>query len=287
MKVDTLKYILDVDDNTFKQINDEIINSDTRIGKIYFEGKGLLFDLGIYSYYPLLFQPFFDCGKDLKNIILFSRYYTGWLFILDKLYDDANEYMTKELLVMSTILSEAEHILGNIAALRNQEIYEQICMFRSVNDITMLKEKNYFSYKKEFDDKELFDYCKDKYVIAKMVVYICYVCSGSCDTEILEKLYYSHDCYAIGRQILDEIDDYEEDYVINKFNIYAYKLLKMYNDVREEDIIKISLMQKAEYYFSEAIAVVESLPNCGWKRFLEINEKKLNGKGNQDCGKCK
>lgn len=277
MKLETLKYILGIDDETYQCINNDIIDYETSLGKVYFEGRGLLFNLGIYSYYPLLFQPLFDCGKDLRDVMLFSRYYTGWLFILDKQYDDKNEYNSKELLIMSTVLSEAEHILSSIIKLNKQEIYEQVREFRNINDLTMLKEKNYLSYEKDLDDIELFEYCKDKYVIAKMIVYLCFVCSDSFDVETLQKLYYSHDCYAIGRQILDEIDDYKEDYAINKFNIYAYKLLKEYGEIKEENAIKMGLISEAEKYFYEAIASVKSLPNCGWKRFLEVNEKELKG----------
>lgn len=278
MKTETIKYILNVDEKTYQYINDKLIKMDSKIGKVYLENEGLIFNLGLYSYYPLLFMPYFKYNNQIKNLCSFSRYYTGWLFILDKIYDDINEYKPEEMLVMSTVLSEAEHILGEIIPYGEKEIYEQVRKFRNINDKTMLKERKYFSYEKEFSDIELFDYCKDKYVIAKLIVYLCYINSEVQNKQALDILYYSHDCYALARQILDEIEDYQEDYNINKFNIYAYKIIKKYGKLQEETYIKSYLIEIAKENFKAALNAVEHLPVYGWKRFLEKNIGKLGDK---------
>jgi len=131
------------------------------------------------------------------------------------------------------------------------------------------------AYIKIREDKELFDYCKDKYVIAKLIVYLSYECSRGCDENILNTLYYSHDCYALGRQLLDEIEDYRDDYEIDKFNIYAYRLIKKYGKLENENLIKTELICIAKTEFNKAIAAIENLPDCGWKRFLKMSAEKL------------
>ncbi len=275
MKLETLKYIIGVDEKIFQNILDRIIYTDAEIGKIYLKDNEMLFNLSLYSYYPLLFKELFDFKTVWTELCLFSRYYSGWLLIMDKIYDNVSECNSKEILIMSTILSKAEQIISVIFQ-GKRDIYDRIKVFRNINDSTMLKEKYYFSYHGNYEDQELFNYCKDKYVLAKLIVFLCYYYDdNSIDDSLLEELYYSHDCYAIGRQILDEIEDVREDYNIGKFNIYAYKLIKQYGKVIDEENVKKELINTAYNYYAEAIRVIEDINDCGWKRFLNVSINRL------------
>ena len=49
MKTETIKYILNVDEKTYQYINDKLIKMDSKIGKVYLENEGLIFNLGLYS----------------------------------------------------------------------------------------------------------------------------------------------------------------------------------------------------------------------------------------------
>lgn len=280
LKTEMLRYILGIDKKEFDQLKSMIVASDSAIGKgLITEGK-VLFDISVYSFYPLLFREVFEINDPmaLKCAILFSRYYSGWLFILDKNYDASHTRAEKnDLLVMSRVLSSAEWFLHQLLPLECKDGWMEMFSYRVTNDIEMVKEKNHYSYEKSFSDEELFSYCKNKYVLSKAVLFLCAFLSNKTDSNAYHAIALSHDYFAVGRQIMDEIMDLAEDYAAGKFNIYAYKLMQQCGDVVDKDEVRNALLSEANKYFLMAYDVLDDLPDFGWKRFVHLNLKKATG----------
>lgn len=280
MKQSTLKKILGISDKEFIRILDLFKESDEKVGGHLMDAPGILFDISLYSFYPILFCPIFHIDADYDDIILYSRYYSGWVFILDKIYDETSDYLNKnDFLVLSASLSAADYYLHRIMRNRSLQEYQNLDLFRRANDTNLRREMIFFKYGIRYGVKEIEQYCIDKYALAKAVVHICFVCANKRDKKSYNKIILSHDYFAIARQFLDEIEDYEQDYNIGKFNIYANELIVTYGELIQEVQIKKKMLSRAYECLQKAIRCVDDIPESGWKRFLIINlcttEKKL------------
>lgn len=280
MKQSTLKKILGISDKEFMRILDLFKESDEKVGGHLMDAPGVLFDISLYSFYPILFFSIFHIDADYDDIILHSRYYSGWVFILDKIYDETSNYLNKnDFLVLSTSLSAADYYLHKIMRHRPLQEYQNLDLFRRANDTNLRREVLFFKYGIKYSDKEIDQYCIDKYALAKAVVHICFVCANKKDKKIYNKIILSHDYFAIARQFLDEIEDYEQDYSMGKFNVYANELIVTYGKLIKEVQIKRKMLSRAYECLQKAIRCVDGIPESGWKRFLIINlctmEKKL------------
>ena len=122
MTENTLKSLLQIEDSEYNDIIQSIIKSDSSIGKHLLNESPLLFNISLYSVYPILFRQIFNTANKERDILLFGRYYTGWLFILDILYDEKGSgNVQNELLVMSAALSAAEQYLSKIIPYPNEK----------------------------------------------------------------------------------------------------------------------------------------------------------------------
>lgn len=236
------------------------------------ENTEILFSMSLYSFYPLLFKDIFNIEDKLHELIMFSRYYSGWLFLLDKIYDDRECCRKIDLLIVSLCATLSERYLQKLIQYCKVNSTDLIDKFRKINDVNMKNEESYFTYDKDYTDEELQEYCKNKYILAKNVVYLCYLSDGNKNKrKILEKLFRSHDYFAIARQYLDEIEDYKEDYKNGKFNIFAYKLQKKHGRVMEDKIIQEEMVSLSRKYMLMSKQCIVDIPECGWNRFLTLN----------------
>lgn len=272
MTEDTLKSLLQMDDNEYNNIIQFIIKSDSCIGKHLLNDSPLLFNISLYSVYPILFRQIFNTANKERDILLFGRYYTGWLFILDILYDEKGSGNTQnELLVMSVALSAAEQYLNKIIPYPNEEALAIVNEYRRDSDFSMKRESTYFRYGVSYNECELDQYCVQKYALAKAILYLCYISAQKPIESAYNCIIKSHDCYAIARQLIDEIEDYSEDFKNNKFNVYANELLLKYGTIADEEVIKKQLLEKAFCKLNQAIDYIKELPDFGWKRFLTFS----------------
>lgn len=276
MKEHVLKEIIKISDQEFLRIMELIRKTDEQIGKYLIGKNKLLFNVSLYSLYPLLFKELVDFTDKQNDIILHSRYYSGWLFILDSIFDE-NEttYRNTNLIILSTVLSASDYFLYKLLSGFSKIEISVLETFRHKNDFSMYNEAKYFRNGSEYTDDEIESYCKDKYALAKSVVYLCFLCSKTPNWEFYDKILLSHDYFAYGRQLVDEIQDYEEDYKKQKFNVYANLLLSEYGELCSENMIRANLIKKAVNLYDQALLCIEDLPDCGWKRFIQFNKKSL------------
>lgn len=176
MNESTLKSLLQIDDAEYNDIIQFIIKSDSCIGEHLLNDGPLLFNISLYSFYPILFRQIFKMADKERDILLFSRYYSGWLFILDTLFDEkGSDNVQIELLVMSAALSAAEQYLNKIIPYPNTEALAVINEYRRDSDSSMKRESAYFRYGVSYKECELDQYCIQKYALAKAVLYLCYI----------------------------------------------------------------------------------------------------------------
>lgn len=265
----TLKSLLQIEDNEYNNILHLIMESDSHIGAHLLNNGSLLFNVSLYSFYPILFRQIFDTSNKEHDIILFSRYYSGWLFILDSVFDEkGSNSIQMDLLVLSAALSAADYYLYRIISCSNTKDESVINKLRRDSDSSMKNEVDHFRYGIAYAEDEIDQYCIQKYALAKAVLYLCYVSAQEPKELAYNYIAKSHDYYAIARQIIDEIEDYSEDFKNKKFNIYANELLLRYGELVDEEIIKKQLLKKAFDNLNQAIDCVKPLPDFGWKRFL-------------------
>ena len=145
MKEHVLKEIIKISDQEFLRIMELIRKTDEQIGKYLIGKNKLLFNVSLYSFYPLLFKELVDFTDKQNDIILHSRYYSGWLFILDSIFDE-NEttYRNTNLIILSTVLSASDYFLYKLLSGFSKIEISVLETFRHKNDFSMYNEAKYF-----------------------------------------------------------------------------------------------------------------------------------------------
>ncbi|MBC1520229.1 hypothetical protein HB912_01035 [Listeria aquatica] len=83
----------------------------------------------------------------------------------------------------------------------------------------------------------------------------------------------------MGRQILDDIDDFEEDYEENAFNIYTSFFIKKYGTgkkVFKSKKLREELASLAVKYLEDSLSAIGADIESGWSRYVlfYLNEAK-------------
>lgn len=75
----------------------------------------------------------------------------------------------------------------------------------------------------------------------------------------MNDLYRSHDYFAYGRQILDDLEDFKKDYENMQFNIYNNRYFIKYGNKSSpilDESLFLDLLVEAKKYFNSALELV-------------------------------
>ena len=228
MKINDVQQILDITNsewNIYYELITTSLKTSTLSHMPFFNQIDNIQSISLYSLYPLLFRKEFQLSdQNLKALIPFSHNHFTSLFILDKIYDSQKVEEPIDLLILLEQYSKNMMFLSNEI---HPDVTENICKTLT----GLYKEKYCYRYNQILPLEEERQYAYDKYSFAKIALKV-FQSSSNFPKEqaILEELYASHDYFAYGRQILDDLEDFQKDYKNKQFNIYVNRFLMKYSD---------------------------------------------------------
>ncbi len=287
LKVEQVLDILNITNQEYIEFTNIInsVNSKFSIKNLGFlKNDAPLISNSIYSYYPLMFKNIMNMGKDnLPFLIEFSHLHFISLFLLDKIYDEQKFSNSLDLLVLLDLYHENQNNL-NMITTYYPDIKEEIQKYLSVTKEGFFKEKYIYSYENSLNISEIETYCYNKYSYAKIALLIYEkFCNTFLDKEIIDVLKESHDYFAVGRQILDDLDDYMDDYSHNSYNIYTnyyYKKNNLSKNLTESKPLQEELTTLSIEYLKKSLNMVKDYTESGWYRYISFYLNQALGKRN-------
>ena len=280
MKINDVQQILDITNsewNIYYELITTSLKTSTLSHMPFFNQIDNIQSISLYSLYPLLFRKEFQLSdQNLKALIPFSHNHFTSLFILDKIYDSQKVEEPIDLLILLEQYSKNMMFLSNEI---HPDVTENICKTLT----GLYKEKYCYRYNQILPLEEERQYAYDKYSFAKIALKV-FQSSSNFPKEqaILEELYASHDYFAYGRQILDDLEDFQQDYKNKQFNIYVNRFLMKYSDETlptYDQALSRALLLESKQAFENSLNSL-SLEFTYWKNYinfyLTICEKYIN-----------
>ena len=280
MKINDVQQILDITNsewNIYYELITTSLKTSTLSHMPFFNQIDNIQSISLYSLYPLLFRKEFQLSdQNLKALIPFSHNHFTSLFILDKIYDSQKVEEPIDLLILLEQYSKNMMFLSNEI---HPDVTENICQTLT----GLYKEKYCYRYNQILPLEEERQYAYDKYSFAKIALKV-FQSSSNFPKEqaILEELYASHDYFAYGRQILDDLEDFQQDYKNKQFNIYVNRFLMKYSDetlpTYDQALFRELLLESKQAFENSLNSL--SLEFTYWKNYinfyLTICEKYIN-----------
>jgi hypothetical protein len=280
MKINDVQQILDITNsewNIYYELITTSLKTSTLSHMPFFNQIDNIQSISLYSLYPLLFRKEFQLSdQNLKALIPFSHNHFTSLFILDKIYDSQKVEEPIDLLILLEQYSKNMMFLSNEI---HPDVTENICKTLT----GLYKEKYCYRYNQILPLEEERQYAYDKYSFAKIALKV-FQSSSNFPKEqaILEELYASHDYFAYGRQILDDLEDFQQDYKNKQFNIYVNRFLMKYSDetlpTYDQALFRELLLESKQAFENSLNSL--SLEFTYWKNYinfyLTICEKYIN-----------
>ena len=280
MKINDVQQILNITNsewNIYYELITTSLKTSTLSHMPFFNQIDNIQSISLYSLYPLLFRKEFQLSdQNLKTLIPFSHNHFTSLFILDKIYDSQKVEEPIDLLILLEQYSKNMMFLSNEI---HPDITENICKTLT----GLYKEKYCYQYNQILPLEEERQYAYDKYSFAKIALKV-FQSSSNFPKEqaILEELYASHDYFAYGRQILDDLEDFQQDYKNKQFNIYVNRFLMKYSDealpTYDQALFRELLLESKQAFENSLNSL--SLEFTYWKNYinfyLTICEKYIN-----------
>lgn len=280
MKINDVQQILDITNsewNIYYELITTSLKTSTLSHMPFFNQIDNIQSISLYSLYPLLFRKEFQLSdQNLKALIPFSHNHFTSLFILDKIYDSQKVEEPIYLLILLEQYSKNMMFLSNEI---HPDVTENICKTLT----GLYKEKYCYRYNQILPLEEERQYAYDKYSFAKIALKV-FQSSSNFPKEqaILEELYASHDYFAYGRQILDDLEDFQQDYKNKQFNIYVNRFLMKYSDetlpTYDQALFRELLLESKQAFENSLNSL--SLEFTYWKNYinfyLTICEKYIN-----------
>lgn len=280
MKINDVQQILDITNsewNIYYELITTSLKTSTLSHMPFFNQIDNVQSISLYSLYPLLFRKEFQLSdQNLKALIPFSHNHFTSLFILDKIYDSQKVEEPIDLLILLEQYSKNMMFLSNEI---HPDVTENICKTLT----GLYKEKYCYRYNQILPLEEERQYAYDKYSFAKIALKV-FQSSSNFPKEqaILEELYASHDYFAYGRQILDDLEDFQQDYKNKQFNIYVNRFLMKYSDetlpTYDQALFRELLLESKQAFENSLNSL--SLEFTYWKNYinfyLTICEKYIN-----------
>lgn len=280
MKINDVQQILDITNsewNIYYELITTSLKTSTLSHMPFFNQIDNVQSISLYSLYPLLFRKEFQLSdQNLKALIPFSHNHFTSLFILDKIYDSQKVEEPIDLLILLEQYSKNMMFLSNEI---HPDVTENICKTLT----GLYKEKYCYRYNQILPLEEERQYAYDKYSFAKIALKVFQTSSNfPKEQAILEELYASHDCFAYGRQILDDLEDFQQDYKNKQFNIYVNRFLMKYSDetlpTYDQALFRELLLESKQAFENSLNSL--SLEFTYWKNYinfyLTICEKYIN-----------
>ena len=280
MKINDVQQILDITNsewNIYYELITTSLKTSTLSHMPFFNQIDNIQSISLYSLYPLLFRKEFQLSdQNLKALIPFSHNHFTSLFILDKIYDSQKVEEPIDLLILLEQYSKNMMFLSNEI---HPDVTENICKTLT----GLYKEKYCYRYNQILPLEEERQYAYDKYSFAKIALKV-FQSSSNFPKEqaILEELYASHDYFAYGRQILDDLEDFQQDYKNKQFNTYVNRFLMKYSDetlpTYDQALFRELLLESKQAFENSLNSL--SLEFTYWKNYinfyLTICEKYIN-----------
>ena len=280
MKINDVQQILDITNsewNIYYELITTSLKTSTLSHMPFFNQIDNIQSISLYSLYPLLFRKEFQLSdQNLKALIPFSHNHFTSLFILDKIYDSQKVEEPIDLLILLEQYSKNMMFLSNEI---HPDVTENICKTLT----GLYKEKYCYRYNQILPLEEERQYAYDKYSFAKIALKV-FQSSSNFPKEqaMLEELYASHDYFAYGRQILDDLEDFQQDYKNKQFNIYVNRFLMKYSDetlpTYDQALFRELLLESKQAFENSLNSL--SLEFTYWKNYinfyLTICEKYIN-----------
>lgn len=279
MKVSDIQCILSISDSEwmhFSTLINRNVKKDLATYMPFLKQNNTIQTISLYSLYPLLFRDIFQMKKNkLDRLILFSHHHFTSLFIIDKIYDSQIIENPMELLVLLEQYSRQVTFLDSLKIRKEKNVLDSIN-----NTFTGLYKEKYV-YKHNailtLDEEKIYAY--DKYSFAKiaLTVYRTFADDFISD-KVFKDLCISHDYFAYGRQILDDIEDFHVDYENKQFNIYTNRYFLKYGVQpfpKFEISLFLELLLESKKYFTEALNIL-SKKSTYWSRYIDFYLKICN-----------
>lgn len=275
MRVRDLEKIIGIDRVDLDEYQENILSYTQKLLGNYIDikDKKHFTSISIYSLYPLLFMDVFQFSSEKKQLMIhFSHNHFTSLFILDHLYDEDKIENPIELLILLVLYSESRKMLNEIESQHKDISFPEMKQtFQG-----LYEEKYVYSHPKILSDEDEKKYCYDKYSFAKLALRV-YKNNSQVfvSNDVMNTLFISHDYFAYGRQILDDLEDYIDDDNNCQFNIYNNHFWAHYGievPIRADRTIFLNLLELSKGYFEAAKKILPS-SSSAWYRYIDFYEK--------------
>lgn len=279
MKKNEVKEILSITTCEYEKLTEYINDCGVKFTKRNFsfledDGEPLT-SISIYSFYPLLFKKILRIPNDQLNILMkISHFHFISLFLLDKIYDEEIVTEAFELLALLDIYSENKKTMEKYFK-KDSTAQSLVENYFLATKKGMFEEK--YSYKRDTNMTlaEIEKYCFSKYSYMKIAILLYTEVSEYKEEKKIQELLLTHDYFAVGRQILDDIDDYLEDYENDSFNIYTNYFIIKHGDnsiLYEDHNLKMELLDLSIMYLDKAMDLMEGYSDTGWFNYIKFYE---------------
>ncbi|MFA5806239.1 MAG: prenyltransferase/squalene oxidase repeat-containing protein [Melioribacteraceae bacterium] len=224
----------------------------------------------VYRYYPFIFIEAFE-QIEVKTIRILSKalsFYYTYILLMDKVLDTRELPNGTLILFLNVIQRKVMGILQDVFPL-NSEFwkYHEKYYNQYIKGI-LLERRNHLNVCQEYTEDEFHTISIGKTSLAKLAPATLGILIGNEEDIIsFEK---SHDNFALGRQLIDDIQDWKEDLLNKRFSYPIMTVISknnlqtsiIANQISEEDIAKYFFYSgHAEAFLSQALEYFDLAKN--------------------------
>lgn len=277
-------------------IRDDFATRITRLSDKYFVlDKDIIngTNHNFFGHYPLLFKEVFPEMpiETIREITLSANLYMNSLLIMDRLIDNGTVGKNISILLSHILHEESIKILNSIFNSKSvfwDFHYDHYDEYLNSFEI----EEKHKLYSVPFDLQDMEDIAKGKSAMAKNCSAI-YCFKNENNRNIIQKLVKSQDCFHIGLQLVDDLQDWKQDL---KNGQYTYILTNSIQQLGWEDKDKFNAdeqvkigkalvllgiaeqaMEMSIPYFEKALDIVSDFPCQMWKNVINEHIKLASG----------
>lgn len=235
-----------------------------------------------FSLYPLLFEPVFPELEPnvIKRIAIGSHFLSYWCFVTDHVADREPDAHIGQPLMLGPLLSRAQSAFWAVFPELDSPFWGHFAEAQRDFTSAVLDEESQ-SLQVPWAWSQVYASAAGRAGCAKVVPVAMALACGQ--QGLIPGLCRSHDWFAIGRQLLDDLEDWQEDLERNRASVALQQAFQHVQSSEREQLggaiagpVGRDVRQRALQAFGKARYEVAGLPDCGWKRWISRFEQETN-----------
>lgn len=241
--------------------------------------RGTFLPPTFFSLYPLLFEPVFPdvIQGNIKAIATGSHFLSYWCFVVDHVADREPDAHVGQPLLLGVLLSRAQQAFLEVFPKLDSPLWQHFADAQR-DFISAVLDEESRSLEVPWEVPRANASAARRAGCAKVVpAAMAFACGQE---DFIPAIYRSHDWFAIGRQLLDDLQDWQEDLERDRASC-ALEMAYTYVQSRDAELLGRALagrvgqdiLELALTAFHRAISEAAGLPDCGWTRWMRRFEQ--------------